>query len=206
MSRPQTAQQALDALLSGNANFVAGAPAHPRQDADLRRSLAESQRPFAALFGCADSRLSAEMIFDVGLGDLFVVRNAGQIIANTIIGSLEFAVGALGVPLILVLGHDSCGATKAAIDAHNDDLPVVSEYVQHLVDRLAPTVARSYEKGISDHDDITKAHVGDTIADLLATSAFLSDRISDGTLAVVGAHYKLAEGKVEIISTHGNIH
>ena len=205
MGRPETAKQALDALLVGNSNFVSGELAHPRQDADLRRSLAESQRPFAALFGCADSRLSAEMIFDVGLGDLFVVRNAGQIIANTIIGSLEFAADYLGVPLILVLGHDNCGATKAAIDAHNHNFPPASEYVHHLVDRLAPTVAKSYQSGITDHDEITKAHVGDTIADLLATSSYLSERVAAGTLAVVGAHYRLSEGKVEIISTHGNI-
>lgn len=85
MPRPQTAREAWQVLESGNANFVAGTPAHPRQDADVRLAIANRQKPFAALFGCSDSRLAAEMIFDVGLGDLFVVRNAGQVIAETIL-------------------------------------------------------------------------------------------------------------------------
>ncbi|MEY3335641.1 MAG: hypothetical protein RL566_564, partial [Actinomycetota bacterium] len=91
MARPDSAQAAWDLLRQGNQNFVDGSPAHPRQDAEMRVELASEQAPFAALFGCSDSRLSAEMIFDVGLGDLFVVRNAGQVIAETILGSLEFA-------------------------------------------------------------------------------------------------------------------
>ena len=205
MTRPQSAQQSLDALLAGNANFMAGQPAHPRQDADLRRSLAGEQTPFAALFGCSDSRLSAEMIFDVGLGDLFVVRNAGQIIAKTIIGSLEFAVEFLKIPLIVVLGHDSCGATKVAIDAHKGAGSHKSEFVNHMIDRLLPTVSKSLEHGINDHDGITKEHVKDTIEELVARSELIASRISAGTLAVVGAHYQLSEGKVEIISTSGKI-
>ena len=171
----------------------------------MRRSLAAAQTPFAALFGCSDSRLSAEMIFDVGLGDLFVVRNAGQIIAQTIIGSLEFAVEFLNVPLIVVLGHDSCGATGAAINSNAGQLSSDSEYVNHLVERLLPTVTNSLEQGITEHDEITKEHVKDTIEELVSRSKLIAERIKSGSLAVVGAHYQLAEGKVEIISTSGNI-
>ena len=97
MGRPQNAKEAWRVLVEGNHNFISGTPAHPRQDADVRRALVNKQKPFAALFGCSDSRLAAEMIFDVGLGDLFVVRNAGQVIAETILGSLEFAVEVLNV-------------------------------------------------------------------------------------------------------------
>ena len=96
--RPSNPQQAWDAMLAGNQRFVTGNLAHPRQDIDHREALAAAQKPFAALFGCADSRLSAEIIFDVGLGDLFVVRNAGQVLAETIIGSLEYSVEVLGAP------------------------------------------------------------------------------------------------------------
>ena len=99
----------------GNERFVAGEPLHPRQDVEHRAELAAAQHPSAALFGCSDSRLAAEIIFDKGLGDLFVVRNAGQIISDSVIGSLEFAVAVLKVPLIIVLGHDNCGAVRAAI-------------------------------------------------------------------------------------------
>jgi Carbonic anhydrase len=122
MSTAQTASQVWGTLRTGNLNFMAGTPAHPRQDAELRKSVAVEQRPIAAIFGCSDSRLGAEMIFDVGLGDLFVVRNAGQVIAETILGSLEFAVEVLGVPLIIVLGHDQCGAVKAAMSSADGDL------------------------------------------------------------------------------------
>ena len=118
----KTPQQAWDEMLAGNQRFVTGTLAHPRQDIDHREVLAAAQLPFAALFGCSDSRLSAEIIFDVGLGDLFVVRNAGQVIAKSILGSLEYAVEVLQVPLIIVLGHDDCGAIKATIDSVDGNL------------------------------------------------------------------------------------
>ncbi|MET0303520.1 MAG: carbonic anhydrase, partial [Microbacteriaceae bacterium] len=103
-------------MVRGNDRFVAGEPRHPRQDVERRTATAQLQTPHAALFGCSDSRLAAEIIFDKGLGDLFVVRNAGQVISDSVVGSLEYAVAVLNVPLILVLGHDECGAVKAAID------------------------------------------------------------------------------------------
>ena len=93
-------------MLEGNRRFVAGEPRHPRQDAERRHELAHAQRPTAALFGCSDSRLAAEIIFDEGLGDLFVIRNAGQVVSDSVVGSLEYAVAVLNVPLIVVLGHD----------------------------------------------------------------------------------------------------
>jgi carbonic anhydrase len=147
MGRPQTGKDAWKLLLDGNQNFVNGTPAHPRQDADVRRAIANRQTPFAALFGCSDSRLAAEMIFDVGLGDLFVVRNAGQVIAETILGSLEFAVEVLKVPLILVLGHDECGAVRATMDAAAGKLQVEGEFIHKLVDRIIATVERSHAAG-----------------------------------------------------------
>ena len=127
-------------MRAGNQRFVAGTPAHLRQDIDHVESLAGGQKPFAALFGCADSRLSAEIIFDVGLGDLFVVRNAGQVIADSILGSLEYSVEVLGVPLIMVLGHDECGAIRATIDSTEGKLKSEGEFIHNLVARIQPTV------------------------------------------------------------------
>lgn len=201
----ETPQAAWDALVRGNERFVTGAPAHPRQDIERREALAAKQRPFAALFGCADSRLSAEIIFDVGLGDLFVVRNAGQVIAETIIGSLEFSVEVLGVPLILVLGHDECGAIRATIDATEGTLKSEGEFIHNLVERIRPTVVAANEAGKFEIDDITELHVQDTINDLLTRSKLIADAVKAGKLAVVGANYKLALGEIHPIVIVGDI-
>jgi carbonic anhydrase len=203
--RPETPQAAWDALVNGNHRFVSGDPAHPRQDIERREALAEKQRPFAALFGCADSRLSAEIIFDVGLGDLFVVRNAGQVIAETIIGSLEFSVEVLGVPLILVLGHDECGAIRATMDAIDGTLKSEGEFIHNLVERIRPTVVAANEAGKYEIDDITELHVQDTINELLTRSKLISDAVKSGKLAVVGANYKLALGEIHPIVIVGDI-
>ncbi len=181
-------------LASGNKNFVSGTPAHPRQDADVRVALANKQKPFAALFGCSDSRLAAEMIFDVGLGDLFVVRNAGQVIAETILGSLEYAVEILEVPLILVLGHDECGAIRSTMNAAEGALDLKGEFIHNLVGRIMPTVKRSLDAGETSIDEVTDRHVRDTIDELLERSKVISDAVKDGKLAVVGANYKLELG------------
>ncbi|MFM1779317.1 MAG: hypothetical protein RIS51_462 [Actinomycetota bacterium] len=203
--RPQSAKEAWNLLLEGNRNFVSGSPAHPRQDAEIREAVADQQKPFAALFGCADSRLAAEMIFDVGLGDLFVVRNAGQVIAETILGSLEFAVEVLKVPLILVLGHDECGAIRATMTAEAGDLQVEGEFIHKLVDRIMPTVKTAKELGETDIDEVTARHVADTISEMLERSKVISDAVKSGKLAVVGANYKLALGEVHELVKHGDI-
>jgi carbonic anhydrase len=193
------------ALVDGNHRFVGGTPAHPRQDIDRRETVADAQRPFAALFGCADSRLSAEIIFDVGLGDLFVVRNAGQVIAETILGSLEYSVEVLGVPLILVLGHDECGAIRATIDATEGKLNSKGEFIHNLVERIRPTVLAANAAGKHNIDDVTELHVQDTINELLTRSTLIADAVKIGKLAVVGANYKLALGEIHPIVIVGDI-
>jgi carbonic anhydrase len=205
VGRPQNAKEAWRVLVEGNHNFISGTPAHPRQDADVRRALVNKQKPFAALFGCSDSRLAAEMIFDVGLGDLFVVRNAGQVIAETILGSLEFAVEVLNVPLILVLGHDECGAVRAAMDAASGQLELEGESIHNLVDRMMPTLERSRALGETSIDDITSRHVADTIQELLERSKVISDAVKTGKLAVVGANYKLELGDIHMVVSHGDL-
>ena len=188
-------------MLRGNERFVAGTPEHPRQDVERRQELAFAQEPHAALFGCSDSRLAAEIIFDKGIGDLFVVRNAGQIISDTVIGSLEYAVGVLGVPLIVVLGHDSCGAVLAAIAAEGEDAPVLPPHIAGLISKITPAVNRVIKaSGTAEHAEIDSQEVGrehlrDTIAELLESSELISDAVAAGTLAVVGANYRLLEGR-----------
>jgi carbonic anhydrase len=177
----------------GNERFVSGEPLHPRQDVERRQEVAAAQFPHAALFGCSDSRLSAEIIFDKGIGDLFVVRNAGQVISDSVIGSLEYAVGVLKVPLIVVLGHDSCGAVAAAIDSFAPDAPTLPPHITSLISKILPAVERVGADG--DPLDIGREHLRDTIAELISESELISDAIAAGELAVVGANYRLLEGQ-----------
>jgi carbonic anhydrase len=189
-------------MVRGNERFVAGEPQHPRQDVERREELAFAQSPQAALFGCSDSRLAAEIIFDKGIGDLFVVRNAGQIISESVIGSLEYAVGVLHVPLIVVLGHDSCGAVLAAIDSLGPDATPLPPHITSLISKIVPAVRRvtgvaegEIDPTTIDSHDVGREHLRDTIAELIESSELISDAIAAGTLAVVGANYRLLEGR-----------
>ncbi|WP_354567832.1 carbonic anhydrase [Glaciihabitans sp. UYNi722] len=184
-------------MTRGNERFVAGTPSHPRQDVEHREQLASYQAPHAALFGCSDSRLAAEIIFDKGLGDLFVVRNAGQVISDSVLGSLEYAVAVLHVPLIVVLGHDSCGAVAAAIESQEADAVPLPPHIFGLITKIIPAVRR-VRSGRPDREpdpaDVGREHLRDTVAELLESSELISDAIAAGTLAIVGANYRLLEG------------
>lgn len=205
MARPTTPQESWDALLAGNARFIGGDPAHPRQDIDRVEDLADGQAPFAALFGCADSRLSAEIIFDLGLGDLFVVRNAGQVIGGTVLGSLEYAVEVLKVPLILVLGHDNCGAIKATIEVSEGHVPATGEHIHQLASLIMPTVRLAQAQGIDDINTITQMHIKDTVDDMLRDSRVVAEAVKAGKLGVVGANYSLEDGKIEPLFLYGQV-
>ena len=204
-ARPTTPAQAWAALVDGNHRFVTGNPAHPNQDVDRRAALAREQVPFAALFGCADSRLSAEIIFDVGLGDLFVVRNAGQVIAETILGSLEYAVEVLGVSVVLVLGHDECGAIRATMDSSSGKLRTKGEFIQNIVARIQPTVTNAFANGKHHIDEVTELHIQDTIDEIMTRSKVIREAVEAGKLGLVGANYKLALGEIHPITTLGTV-
>jgi len=194
-------------MLRGNKRFIDGEPAHPRQDVERRTEVAFAQNPDAALFGCSDSRLAAEIIFDKGIGDLFVVRNAGQIISESVVGSLEYAVGVLNVPLIVVLGHDECGAVRAAIDSQGPDAEALPPHINNLIAKIVPAVRRvggtpaggpgstTIDPATVDSHAVGREHLRDTIAELLEESELISDAVAAGTLAIVGANYRLLEGR-----------
>jgi carbonic anhydrase len=209
--RPATPREAWQQLVSGNGRFISGTLAHPRQDVDRRDALADGQRPFAALFGCADSRLSAEIIFDLGLGDLFVVRNAGQTISQSVIGSLEYAVSALGVSLILVLAHDDCGAVRAAIDSRKPDSTPLPVNIRSITDAIQPAIDRVLLKNATSDineifiDDVGEEHLRDTISELLSHSELVGDAVANGSLGIVGATYSLREGHVTPSIVFGDI-
>jgi len=190
-------------MVEGNERFMTGDPEHPRQDVERREALGLKQSPDAALFGCSDSRLAAEIIFDRGIGDLFVVRNAGQIISDSVIGSLEYAVGVLEVPLIVVLGHDECGAVLAAIDSQGSSAKPLPPHITTLIAKIIPAVRRvvgtptgPVDTSLIDSQEVGREHLRDTITELLDASELITEAIAAGTLAVVGANYRLLEGRV----------
>ena len=139
MPHTHTPAEAWAELLAGNERFVRGEMAHPSQDADHRAASWEAQNPFAVVFGCSDSRVAAEIVFDRGLGDLFVVRTAGHVVDTTVVGSIEYGVQVLGAPLVIVLGHDSCGAVAAAAEAlATGRMP--GGFVRAIVDRVISSI------------------------------------------------------------------
>jgi carbonic anhydrase len=197
-------KSAWKALKEGNERFVAGRPEHPSQSVEHRASLAAGQQPIAAVFGCGDSRVAAEIIFDQGLGDIFVVRTAGHVMDSAVLGSLEFAVTALNVPLIVVLGHNSCGAVKATLAAL-DDAVLPGGYVRDLIERVAPSILLGRREGLTRVDEFEARHVVETGTQLMARSAIIAELVSAGTVAIVGATYHLADGRVQLREVIGEV-
>ncbi|WP_283112304.1 carbonic anhydrase [Streptomyces halobius] len=199
---PLTPSEAFELLLAGNERFVAGAPEHPNQDAARRAETAPGQRPFAVLFGCSDSRLAAEIVFDRGLGDLFVVRTAGHVAGPEVLGSIEYAVSVLDCPLVVVLGHDSCGAVAATRAALTDGLGTTG-YVRDVIERVTTSVLAARAAGVTGDDDIIAEHIRHTVDLLLDRSRLLADRVTAGKTAVVGLSYRLADGSAQLVTSRG---
>ncbi|MET8613818.1 MULTISPECIES: carbonic anhydrase [Streptomyces] len=197
-----TPRDAFDLLLAGNQRFVAGTPEHPNQDAARRAETAPSQQPFAVLFGCSDSRLAAEIIFDRGLGDLFVVRTAGHVMGPEVLGSIEFGVEVLGCPLVVILGHDSCGAVGAACAALEDGVTPAG-YVRDVVERVTPSVLAARAAGRVEPEEILAEHIKLSADLLLDRSRVLADKVAAGQTAVVGLRYGLADGNAHLVAAHG---
>jgi carbonic anhydrase len=192
------------ALKEGNERFVTGKPEHPSQSVQHRAKLASGQRPTAVVFGCADSRVAAEIIFDQGLGDMFVVRTAGHVIDPAVLGSIEYAVTILDVPLIVVLGHDSCGAVGATLAALDDGV-MPGGYVRDIVERITPSVLQGRHAGLTRVDEFETRHVNDTVTQLRVRSASIASGLAAGTLAIVGLTYHLADGRVVLRDYLGDI-
>ncbi|MPV48731.1 MULTISPECIES: carbonic anhydrase [unclassified Pseudactinotalea] len=218
---PQTPAQAWAALVEGNRRFVAGEMRHPGQNMARRNEVSKAQHPFAVLLGCSDSRVASELIFDQGLGDLFVVRNAGHVLDTTVIGSVEFGVDLLDTPLVVVLGHENCGAVGAAREALlSGNTP--NGMVRAIVDRVTPSIvtrapshavggteapspADGFELVLPDPAEMVREHVRETVHMLGAYSQILARAVESGTCAIVGAKYSLSEGRVELVEALGDI-
>lgn len=196
MANPLTHDQALTQLIRGNERFVAGWPDRPNQSARRRHELSDTgQQPFAIILACSDSRVPPEIIFDQGLGDLFIIRVAGNILSAEILGTIEYAVEHLHVPLIMVLGHDQCGAVTAAVEGEE-----MRNHIQSLVEALRPAVAAAKTQGGNVISNAIDANVQQAVAALRESEPVLSPACAAGHVQIIGARYNLDTGEVKIIA------
>ncbi len=218
-----TAELSLKALAEGNARFVDGRMIHWAQDSGRRKLVAEGQKPHTIVFTCADSRVPPEIVFDQGLGHLFVVRVAGNVADTDAIASIEYAAEHLGTPLLVVLGHQKCGAVAAALDvfkskaaqpgakpapgghgkeAHQDSHAeqAGSDHanIAHLVEKILPACASTEGRGSSHLDEAIKTNVQNTIDTCVAHSPMLKEMVFTGKLQIVGGVYSLETGRADL--------
>jgi carbonic anhydrase len=190
------ATHALQRLLEGNSRFVEDRLNRVQLGTRLRE-VAPAQAPFAAVLGCSDSRVPAEIVFDCSLGDLFVVRSAGHVLSPAVLGSLEFATLRLRLPLIVVLGHTRCGAIQAAISARDDEPHPGS--IGALIEGVRPAVRRVRALPGNTLSHAVMAHIEDTVVEL-CRSPVLAPLIEDGSLKIAGARYDLDTGDAQLIA------
>jgi carbonic anhydrase len=191
-----SSEQAIQKLMEGNARFVSGNVTHPDQSTDRRTELVSEQHPFVIIVGCSDSRVLPEIIFDQGLGDVFVVRTAGEVMDNVTLASIEYAVEHLNVPLIVVLGHDSCGAVTAVIKDEE-----VLGHLGSLVNFIQPAVDEAKVEGNEKQllNNSINNNVKNVVKELNTSKPILSEKVKEGELKVVGACYHLDNGTIEIL-------
>ena len=185
---------ALRALLDGNARFARDETARPNLSAARRAELLDGQQPLAVVFGCSDSRVPPELIFDCGLGDLFIVRTAGHVLGRPSLGSIEYGALHCRTPLVVVLGHSRCGAVTAAARGSEADgeLPSITDAIRPAVDSV---------RGLPGDlvDNAAKAHARQTAAELDRRSILLHDRVRAGGIRIVAAFYDLGSGRVDLL-------
>lgn len=197
-----SASEALTRLREGNRRFVADRKRHdPRSVQERRRELADGQDPFAIVLGCSDSRVPAELVFDQGLGDLFVIRVAGNIVAPSQVGSVEFAAERFGTRLVVVLGHSGCGAIVATLEELRRPTSTQSRNLRSIVDRVRPSVEPLLAAGLQDTDALVdqavRANIRVSASHLRHGSEVLEQQILTNGLRVVGAEYSLETGEVD---------
>ncbi|WP_418961187.1 carbonic anhydrase [Streptomyces tritici] len=195
--RPTTPQAALRRLDAGNRRWRTFRERHPHETRAVRRELVSGQHPFAVILGCIDSRVPPELVFDQGLGDLMTVRSAGEVLDEAVLGSVAYGVLELDIPLVMVLGHQSCGAVAAAVHAEEtgEELPA---HIQYLADQIKPAIDHSVE-GPARVDATVSAQVR-LVRSRLAAESDLAAKVEAGRLAIVGARYELTSQLVHRVA------
>jgi carbonic anhydrase len=189
MNKFQNWQNVLNRLKSGNTNFVNDTLNNELQDSIRRKEIVDGQNPFAVVLTCSDSRIVPELIFDTGIGEIFVIRVAGNIANPSSIASIEYAVAHLDIKLIIVLGHQNCGAVTAAL-AHGDS----GRNINHLLNFINPAISLSDSKKV---DDVSHLHAKLTTKQLIAQSCIIAKAIDNNALNIIPAYYNLESGQVD---------
>jgi len=187
-------EAALARLTAGNARFVAGATTHPDQTAERRVEVAKGQHPYAIILTCADSRLSPEILFDEGIGDLFVIRNAGNLLDDHVLGSIEYAIEHLHATLVVVLGHTKCGAVSAAVAGGE-----APGHIKSIIESLEPAVAMAKKKPGDPVDNTVRIAAKLSAAALAQAEPIVGEAVKTGQVQVVAARYDIATGQVEFL-------
>lgn len=192
-------ERALEELRQGNKRFIQGAVDHSAMNTtELRKNLLNGQTPFATILGCSDSRAPAEIIFDQTLGDLFVVRVAGNVVNPSQLGSIEFAAQQFGTSLVVVMGHSDCGAVKAAIDQFDDNQTPTSPHVLRIVDCIKPAIAPLVQNPPCDNliEHAVDANIRASVDHIVNRSELLQRLLDEQKIKIVGAKYHLESGEV----------
>lgn len=189
--------EALQRLLDGNQRYVNNRAVDPNQSETRRIEVATGQHPFATVLGCVDSRVPPEIVFDRGLGDLFVIRTAGQVLDQAVVGSIEFGALELGIPLVFVLGHESCGAVKATLETLEANGHAEGS-IGYLVEAISPAIEAAHGQEGDELDNAVKANVS-LVVEQLKQSPILSEAITNGKLKIVGGRYDLDKGEIALV-------
>ena len=216
-----TANGVWSRMLAGNRRFTEGKLEHPNRSVEARKAVIDTHEPDASVLSCSDSRVSPDIIFDAGIGDLFTVRTAGQVIDDAVIASLEYAVDVLGVRLLVVLGHQNCGAIKQAckeyeallheLTADAEDSLMAADSVADLDERILNakslmlrtvgfSIWQAHESELESTEDFERVHIARTIEQLVEQSEVIQRALAEDRLMITGARYQLDTGKVEVLS------
>ena len=189
-----TPDEALRRVMEGNKRFVARAVKNPRRGEARLREVETGQHPIAVILSCSDSRVPPELIFDQGLGDLFVIRVAGNVTDDVVIGSIEYAVEHLGAPLVMVVGHQNCGAVQAAMNGGEK-----GNHIHSFVDSIAPLVEEAKKSTADPVDACVRLNVNRVVGELRASEPVLAEAVRASKLRIVGAYYSLHTGAVSLL-------
>ena len=190
-----SAKEAIQKLKEGNKRFVKNQASHPDESLERKKEMLKGQHPFVVILSCSDSRVPPELIFDQGLGDIFEIRNAGNVLNPHVIGSIEYAVMHCGVKLIVIMGHQDCGAINATLSGVSE-----TKYIQALEDSIQPAVENCKAKGLEiNSDNVVKAHVMQDIEELMEQDLELVQYMKKHNVKIVPAYYHLDSGKVDFL-------
>ena len=190
-----SAKDAIQKLKDGNKRFATAKSQHPDESKERRNEMLKGQHPFVVILSCSDSRVPPELIFDQGLGDIFEIRNAGNVLNEHVIGSIEYAVMHCGVKLIVIMGHQDCGAIAATLSGVSE-----TKYIKALEDSIKPAIDDCKKQGLEiNSDNVVKAHVMQDIEELMAQDTELVKYMKEHDVKIVPAYYHLDSGKVDFM-------